>query len=455
MNRFRYLAVAMGIMALAACNDEGMKYVAGPEDPSLEVNSEDIEEVHQLLFEQKQKDIAAGIREPDPEPGAMADALPEGHPPMSSLAAIGGVGSASTDGFVNLQVLEGKLPEGWTAGPPSSQMRLAEISIPPDSGDPEPGTIAVFPEIGGGVEANIERWYKQITQPDGRPTKDAAKVEFLTAESGLDIILVDVGGTFDGSTMMAQAEPQENWRLLGAIVKAPSGLVFLKGTGPEATMATNRAAMVDFLRTLRLPGSGGSNSVAAAPPMSGRPASQAPQRVETHGEIASSGGSIPSAPPSGSPGGKILLGVATGTLPSGWIEGAPSSSMRVAEIQLPGAGGNGELVAFYFGPGQGGSVEDNIQRWVGQFQGGSEPQRETFFAGGMPVTMVDVSGTFSATSMGPNVPSGPAVQNTRMFGAIVESPKGSLFLKATGPAETMAVHRERFIEFLKSLEPKL
>jgi hypothetical protein len=336
-------------------------------------------------------------------------------------------------------------------------MRLAEISIPPAAGDPEAGTIAVFPEIGGGVEANIERWYKQITQPDGGSTKDAAKVEFLTAESGLDIILVDVGGTFDGSTMMAQAEPQENWRLLGAIVKAPSGLVFLKGTGPEATMNSNREAMKTFLRTLRLPGSGSATpQTAAASAMPDGPTTPAPsQRVETHGEIDSSSGGIPSAPAPGPSDGAIQMGVASGTLPSGWIEGTPSSSMRVAEIQLPGAGGNGELVAFYFGPGQGGSVEDNIQRWVGQFEGGGEPQRETFFAGGMPVTMVDVSGTFTATSMGPNVPAGPAMESTRMYGAIVESPRGSLFLKATGPAETMASHRDRFVEFLKSLRPVL
>jgi hypothetical protein len=334
-------------------------------------------------------------------------------------------------------------------------MRLAEVTIPAVEGDAEPGVIAVFPEIGGGVEANIERWYQQITQPDGSVTKDRSKVEFLTAASGLDIILVDVGGTFDGSTMMTPMEPQANWRLLGAIVKAPAGLVFLKGTGPEATMTANREAMMAFLRTLRLPG--GEAAPMASASEAPAPVAAAPQRVETHGEIGAASSVVPTAG-SASAGLAIDLGVLTGTLPNGWIAGAPSSSMRVAEIALPSAAGdavNGELVAFYFGPGQGGSVDDNIDRWVGQMEGAGEPKRETFFAGGMPVTTVEVGGTFSATSMRPDAPAGPPQENFRMLGAIAESPRGSVFIKATGPDATMQAHRERFMEFVKSFQPKL
>lgn len=455
-------ALLLAGLALTACNEEGMKYYEGPEDPALNVKTDDLQEVNRLLQEQRRKDIAQGVRTPPPARSADASGgLPEGHPPMSTGASLASIGSASADGLTNLQVLEGRLPEGWTAGPPSSPMRLAEISIPPAEGDAEGGTIAVFPEIGGGVEANIQRWYKQFTQPDGGSTEEAANVEFLTAESGLDIILVDVSGTFDGSTMMSQMEPQENWRLLGAIVKSPTGLVFLKGTGPEATMAAHRDAMVEFLRTLQLPESG-ETQTAGAPtpaPISGgpspAPAPDAPQRVETHGGVDASGGGVPVDAPVSAGGGPIDLAVVSGTLPDGWLEGTPSSSMRVAEIQLPGAGGNGELVAFYFGPNQGGSVDDNINRWVGQVEGADDPQRQTFYAGGMPVTMIDVSGTFTATSMAPNAPPAPAQPNTRLLGAIVESPRGSVFLKATGPAETMAAHRDRFVAFLKSLEPKL
>src|SRR5258705_6661060 len=56
-------------------------------------------------------------------------------------------------------------------------------------------------------------------------------------------------------------------------------------------------------------------------------------------------------------------------VPSEWTEQTPSSSMRKAQYVLPkvaGDGEDGELAVFYFGMGQGGSVEANIERWIGQ-----------------------------------------------------------------------------------------
>ena len=55
--------------------------------------------------------------------------------------------------------------------------------------------------------------------------------------------------------------------------------------------------------------------------------------------------------------------------PSTWISETPSSSMRLAQYRLPGLEGDpedAELAVFYFG-GQGGSVQANVDRWIGQF----------------------------------------------------------------------------------------
>src|SRR6202521_2560460 len=60
----------------------------------------------------------------------------------------------------------------------------------------------------------------------------------------------------------------------------------------------------------------------------------------------------------------------TFTAPAGWTVGRPGSPMRVAEFTLPRAAGDSEdaqLVVYYFG-GRGGSVDANIQRWIGQIQ---------------------------------------------------------------------------------------
>jgi hypothetical protein len=66
----------------------------------------------------------------------------------------------------------------------------------------------------------------------------------------------------------------------------------------------------------------------------------------------------------------LLAARLTFTTPEGWRPSQPSSSMRVAEFTLPHATGDAEdaqFVVYYFG-GSGGSVEANMQRWIGQIQ---------------------------------------------------------------------------------------
>src|ERR1041384_3439741 len=58
-------------------------------------------------------------------------------------------------------------------------------------------------------------------------------------------------------------------------------------------------------------------------------------------------------------------------VPAGWVEEQRTSSMRVAQYKLPKAEGDTEdasLVLYYFGPGQGGSVTANIDRWISQMK---------------------------------------------------------------------------------------
>ena len=60
----------------------------------------------------------------------------------------------------------------------------------------------------------------------------------------------------------------------------------------------------------------------------------------------------------------------TYTTPAGWKPVTTASAMRVAQFALPRAAGDaqdGELVVYYFG-GSGGTVDANIERWLGQMQ---------------------------------------------------------------------------------------
>jgi hypothetical protein len=139
-------------------------------------------------------------------------------------------------------------------------------------------------------------------------------------------------------------------------------------------------------------------------------------------------------------------------LPPGWERQPPSSSMRIAQATIPGDGGPGELAVFYFGPGGGGGVDANLERWIGQMQveaGGPEPRRDRFQVGDFAVTTVEVAGTLMPSGMG----SGPDTPQpgSLLFGAVVEGPGGPWFFKATGPAATLAAQREAFIAMLRGL----
>ena len=154
------------------------------------------------------------------------------------------------------------------------------------------------------------------------------------------------------------------------------------------------------------------------------------------------------------------LGPVKVTVPAGWVEQAPTSSMRKAQFALPraeGDAGDGELVVFYFGPGQGGSVEANIDRWIGQFaqpDGSSSKDKAKVSkkeVSGLAVTRVDLSGTYQA----PMMPGAPERHNSagyRMLAAVVETPEGPWFFKLVGPEKTIAKWSGSFDEFVNSIK---
>jgi hypothetical protein len=127
--------------------------------------------------------------------------------------------------------------------------------------------------------------------------------------------------------------------------------------------------------------------------------------------------------------------------PSRWHRRPSSSPMRVAEYAVPRAAGDaidGECTVITFGPGQGGSISDNVDRWVRQFDPlAGAPTKATRRVGGMSVTRVEVAGSYHPMMM----PGAPAAPNTlpgaRLVGAIVEAPNGLWFFKMTGPDATV------------------
>ena len=134
------------------------------------------------------------------------------------------------------------------------------------------------------------------------------------------------------------------------------------------------------------------------------------------------------------------------TAPSGWASKGPAP-MRAATYAV----GDAECVIYFFGPGQGGSVDANISRWSGQFSGGASARVTKLNVHGLPVTRMDVSGTYVATG-GAAMTQQAAKAGSRMLAAIVEGPGGSIFVKFTGPAGSMANRVAEFDKLIASFQ---
>jgi hypothetical protein len=150
----------------------------------------------------------------------------------------------------------------------------------------------------------------------------------------------------------------------------------------------------------------------------------------------------------------------TFTAPDGWKPRPASSSMRVAEYTLPRAAGDAEdadLVVYYFG-GQGGNVEMNIDRWLGQMQqpdgraSKDVAKRATLKVNGLDVNTLDVSGTYIA-EVRPGAAERLNKPGFAMRAAVIQTPSGPHFVKLVGPAKTVARWLPSFDAFLKSMRP--
>lgn len=143
--------------------------------------------------------------------------------------------------------------------------------------------------------------------------------------------------------------------------------------------------------------------------------------------------------------------------PAGWTAEAPRP-MRAATYSIPLAPGDrgvAECVVNYFGPGQGGGVDANIERWKAQVHGPdgkpAPAKVEKRTVRGVPIVVVDSSGAYAGMG-GPMVTSGKPLPGYRLLGAIVEGSGGAVFFKLTGPAKTIAAHEKNFRQLLDSIQ---
>ena len=151
----------------------------------------------------------------------------------------------------------------------------------------------------------------------------------------------------------------------------------------------------------------------------------------------------------------LSQGQVTLSAPAEWKKKQPRSRIVAYEFAAPSSDkklADGRFTVMRAG----GSVQANIDRWVGQFKqaDGSSSKKTAKISEKkikqQKIHLVDLSGTFSDR----RGPFAPAVEREdyRMLGVIIPTEKaGQLFLKFYGPKETVKAHEQAFMKMLDSL----
>jgi predicted small lipoprotein YifL len=155
---------------------------------------------------------------------------------------------------------------------------------------------------------------------------------------------------------------------------------------------------------------------------------------------------------------QVEAGGLTWTSQAPLVARAPKSRMRAAEYGLS-SDPDAELSVFYFGEGQGGAVDANIARWLGQLgqPDGSDTaqkaKRSERTVGNVTVALVEATGNYAGGMAMPGAPAPAPITDAMMLGAIANGPKGPVFFKLIGKRASVEAARAAFAALLSSLRP--
>jgi hypothetical protein len=133
-------------------------------------------------------------------------------------------------------------PSGWKWVVPSSAMRKAQLSVPGADGGTVDVTFFHFGQgQGGGVQANVDRWFAQFGNSNTSQSEE--KVDATR------VVHVQARGTFQSGMPGGPTTPLENYALLGAILSDDqNGDVFVKMTGPAAVVESAKPLFSEMVR---------------------------------------------------------------------------------------------------------------------------------------------------------------------------------------------------------------
>lgn len=330
------------------------------------------------------------------------------------------------------------LPAGWQEGP-ASAMRAVNLKI----SDATECYVSVLGGSGGGLASNLNRWRKQMGQPDLSDDEIAAlpKRPLLGGEASF----IQVDGAFTG---MGAAEAKPDYRMLGLALVTDTRAVFIKMTGPKAEVEAQAAGFDTFCASLAENAPAEAAAPAETPASAEAPAPQAaapaPPAPPAAAPAAMPAPAIPATTAASSvPAPKFDASKLQWSAPPSWQRG-PDRMMRVVTYTV----GNAECyITVLDGPA--GGIEANLNRWRGQMGQPGYTADEVAALPKLPVMgkealYMEAKGTFTAMN-------GQVLEGQMMLGAIAMLDNGLLTVKMTGPEADVLAEIESFKAFCSSI----
>jgi hypothetical protein len=181
-------------------------------------------------------------------PAADPNNLPPGHPPIGAGATDTAPGATSGGDMATMAntavptagdaaALTWTAPATWTAKPRGS-MRKGSFAVKGNGEEADLG-ITAFPGDTGGLHPNLNRWRGQVGLPAASPAELDAALLHLDGQ-GLHFEVIDLVGP-------------SGTRMLGAITSFGGNSWFFKLMGPDALVAAEKPAFLEFLKTVKAP----------------------------------------------------------------------------------------------------------------------------------------------------------------------------------------------------------
>ncbi|QDT42462.1 hypothetical protein Pan241w_25460 [Gimesia alba] len=169
--------------------------------------------------------------------------IPEAEP-LPAENAPSDRGEQQAAGVKEFDGIQFRVPAGWeqVALTPAQQGMISASFKIPQAGN---GVKLTLSSVGGGIDANIQRWKGQFQLPPGEaPLQETIRIDHV------DAIWLDLRGTFDSGPAI-NSSVALGMRMIGVAIPRSPRDFYLKLTGPREQLLKAEAEFREFVKSAR------------------------------------------------------------------------------------------------------------------------------------------------------------------------------------------------------------